>query len=207
MCVYKRYGGDKKARVNREGDKNRAYYERKNLRWNVDVNIKIIVSSITFSVYIIFFFERKTRKKKRKKWKKCWAWQKKKKARSVLAFIFFCCWNGAELRRWLFKTRRLGAQLLSTSRISQPLDKAIKTKCVALSLFASHHAVAAKREEKKKRESSHARTKGKAPWLVFLNDNTIHFSFTFLSSLVCSTSTVLTKTLRCRRCIMLLKKQ
>ena len=32
MCVYKRYEGDKKARMNREGDKNRAYYERKNLR-------------------------------------------------------------------------------------------------------------------------------------------------------------------------------
>lgn len=207
MCVYKRYAGDKKARVNREGDKNRAYYERKNLRWNVDMNIKIIVSSITFSVYIIFFLNARPEKKKKKEVKKVLSLTEKKKARSVLAFIFFCCWNGAELRRWLFKTRCLGAQLLSTSRISQPLDKAVKTKCVALSLFASHHAVAAKREEKKKRESSHARAKGKAPWLVFLNDNTIHFSFTFLSSLVCSTSTVLTKTLRCRRCIMLLKKQ
>ena len=79
MCVYKRYAGDKKARVNREGDKNRAYYERKNLRWNVDMNIKIIVSSITFSVYIIFFWTQDQKKKKRKKWKKCWAWQKKKK--------------------------------------------------------------------------------------------------------------------------------
>lgn len=177
MCVYKRYAGDKKARVNREGDKNRAYYERKNLRWNVDVNIKIIVSSITFSVYIIFFFWTQDQKKKKKEVKKVLSLTEKKKAGSVLAFIFFCCWNGAELRRWLFKARRLGAQLLSASRISQPLDKAIKTKCVALSLFASHHAVAAKREEKKKEREFTCKNQGKSPLTSFLKwqYNTLFF--------------------------------